>query len=101
MILDRHHIENYLVEIGGEFRARGHAVGGKPWRVAIDKPVYGHRDHGHTPGQFQRESLRANLNETIALNNRAIATSGTTIDFFEQEGRYYSHSIDPRTGSPV
>ena len=41
------------------------------------------------------------LGEVVALENRAIATSGTTEDFFEQEGRHYSHIIDPKTGRPV
>ena len=93
MILDRQRIGDYLVEIGGEFRARGTAAAGRDWRIAIEQPVYGQRDHreisGEIPGQI------------VALKNRAIATSGTTMDFFEQGGRHYSHSIDPRTGRSV
>ncbi len=41
------------------------------------------------------------LGEIVILGNRAIATSGTTRDFFEQDGRHYSHTIDPATGRPV
>lgn len=84
-ILDKHGIEDYLVEIGGEFRARGTSATGRPWRVAIERPVEGRRV----------------LGEIVVLGNRAIATSGTTRDFFEQDGRRYSHSIDPTTGRPV
>jgi FAD:protein FMN transferase len=93
MILDQFRIDGYLVEIGGEFRAKGSTAAGLPWRIAIEKPVYGLRG----PGEIPREAL----GETIALDNRAIATSGTTVDFFEQDGRHYSHSIDPRTGRSV
>jgi len=89
MILDRLRIGDYLVEIGGEFRARGTTAAGRTWRIAIEQPVYGQRDHGDI------------LGEIVVLKNRAIATSGTTMDFFEQGGRHYSHGIDPRTGSPV
>ena len=85
MILDRFGIDDYLVEIGGEYRARGTTSTGRAWRVAIAKPVYGERK----------------LGEAVVLDNRAIATSGTTIDFFEQDGRHYSHSIDPGTGRSV
>lgn len=85
LILDREGIADYLVEIGGEFRARGSAAKGRPWRIAIERPVAGRRQ----------------LGETVALANRAIATSGTTRDFFEQDGRRYSHCIDPRTARPV
>ena len=85
MVLDRQGIGDYLVEIGGEFRARGSTAAGRPWRVAIERPVEGQRL----------------LGEIVALDNRAIATSGTTKDFFEQDGRQYSHSIDPATARPV
>ena len=85
MILDRHGVDDYLVEIGGEFRARGTTAAGRPWRIAIERPVEGRRV----------------LGEIVVLENRAIATSGTTKDFFEQDGRHYSHSIDPTTARPV
>jgi thiamine biosynthesis lipoprotein len=85
MILDRQRIEDYLVEIGGEFRARGTTAAGRPWRVGIEQPVEGRRS----------------LGKTVVLENRAIATSGTTKDFFEQGGQRYSHSIDPTTARPV
>lgn len=85
MVLDREGVGDYLVEIGGEFRARGTTAEGRPWRVAIERPVQGRR----------------RLGEIVVLENRAIATSGTTKDFFEQDGRRYSHSLDPATGRPV
>jgi thiamine biosynthesis lipoprotein len=85
MILDRQGVHDYLVEIGGELRARGTAAAGRPWRVGIERPVEGR----HVVG------------EIVALENRAIATSGTTEDFFEQDGRHYSHIIDPKTARPV
>jgi thiamine biosynthesis lipoprotein len=85
MVLDREGVHDYLVEIGGELRARGTTATGKPWRVGIERPVEGR----HVVG------------EIVALENRAIATSGTTEDFFEQDGRHYSHIIDPKTARPV
>lgn len=35
------------------------------------------------------------------LRNRALATAGGATQFFEYEGRKYSHIIDPRTGWPA
>ena len=84
MVLDGQGVHDYLVEIGGELRARG-TTAGKPWRVGIERPVEGK----HVVG------------EIVALENRGIATSGTTEDFFEQDGRHYSHIIDPKTARPV
>lgn len=85
MVLDRQGFRDYLVEIGGELRARGTAAGGRPWRVGIERPVEGGRVIG----------------EVAILQNRAIATSGTTQDFFVQDGRHYSHIIDPATARPI
>ena len=85
MILDRQGLHDYLVEIGGELRGRGTTAAGRPWRVGIERPVEG----GHV------------LGEIVVLENRGIATSGTTEDFFEQDGRHYSHIIDPKTARPV
>jgi len=93
MILDRYRVDDYLVEIGGEFRAKGTTAAGRPWRVAIERPIEARRSLEEIP--------RETLGEVIVLENRAIATSGTTKDFFEHGGRHYSHSIDPRTGQPV
>lgn len=85
MVLDRQGVGDYLVEIGGELRARGTTAAGTPWRVGIERPVEGR----HVVG------------EVVGLANRAIATSGTTQDFFDQDGRHYSHIIDPKTARPV
>ena len=38
-LLEKHGVTNYLVEIGGELKARGKKPDGKPWRVALEKPL--------------------------------------------------------------
>jgi len=84
-LLETKGIDDYLVEIGGEVRARGQKPGGKPWRIAVEAPL--------------REERR--IVTSFALDNGAVATSGDYRNFFESGGRYYSHLLDPRTGSPV
>jgi len=81
-------IKNYLVEIGGEVKARG-TKGGPLWRIGIDKP----EDFNMSPGQ--------NLQAIIKLKNKAIATSGNYRKFYVEDGIKYSHTIDPKTGYPA
>jgi len=75
----------YMVEIGGEVRARGLKSDGSAWTIGIEKPT---------------ESGRALL-DTVKLVDQSMATSGDYRNFFEQDGKRYSHTIDPRTGKPV
>jgi len=84
-VLDTFGIESYLVEVGGELKARGQKPDGSHWRVAIERPAAGKRD----------------VFRVLNLDNKAIATSGDYRNFFNDGGQRYSHSIDPRTGQPV
>jgi thiamine biosynthesis lipoprotein len=81
-------IHNYLVEIGGEVRARGRKAG-RMWNIGIDKPT----DNNMTPGK--------NLEAIIRLSNRSLSTSGNYRKFYIEDGVKYSHEIDPSTGNPI
>ena len=83
--LDSLQLDDYLVEIGGEIRARGVNREQAPWQIGIEQPVAGQRG----------------VQRIIKLDNTAMATSGDYRNFFEQDGIRYSHTIDPRTGRPV
>jgi thiamine biosynthesis lipoprotein len=84
-LLDEQQLSNYLVEIGGELRARGHNAEQRKFSVAIEKPL---------PNNEMSYTL-------MRLSDVSVATSGDYRNFFEHDGRRYSHSIDPRTGRPV
>jgi thiamine biosynthesis lipoprotein len=84
-ILDAKDVRHYLVEIGGELRARGHSARGRPWRIGVERPI-----------AWQRA-----LQRIVSLDLGAVATSGNYRNFFERQGLHYSHIIDPRTGAPV
>jgi thiamine biosynthesis lipoprotein len=85
---DKLGIRNYLVEIGGEVRAKGTKAGAL-WRIGIDKP----EDNNMLPGQ----SLQA----IIKISDKALATSGNYRKFYIENGVKYSHTIDPKTGYPA
>ena len=80
-------INDYLVEIGGEIRARGSNPDGKNWKIAIEKPNFdGSRS-------FQT---------AIELKNESIATSGNYRKFKidANTGKKFAHTIDTKTGFP-
>ncbi|MDZ7797772.1 MAG: FAD:protein FMN transferase [Candidatus Marinimicrobia bacterium] len=79
--------ENVLVEIGGEVRAGG-KCNGRPWRIGIAVPG--------TDNTGNRD-----FSGVIALQNMACATSGDYQQFYEIEGKRYSHLINPKTGYPI
>ncbi len=86
-LLEENNISNYLIEIGGEIKTKGHNTEGELWRVAIEAPL--------------RSTLSRNALQIIELNDRSLASSGDYRNFIEIDGRYYSHTIDPASGYPV
>ena len=75
----------FLVELGGELYARGNKQGRTPWRIGVEKPEAGTRE----------------IERVVGLADAGMTTSGDYRDFFEIDGRRFSHTIDPRTGRPV
>jgi len=84
-LMTAHGIDHYMVEIGGEIRVGGHKEHETPWRIAIEKPLSGERS----------------VHTMLALSDIALATSGNYRNFFEIDGRRFSHTINPTTGWPV
>ncbi|WP_317928724.1 FAD:protein FMN transferase [Halioxenophilus sp. WMMB6] len=78
-------IINYLVEIGGELRVKGHNGEGERWRIGIESPSLAHT------GAVQ----------SVSIADVAVATSGDYRNFFDADGIRYSHTIDPSTGRPI
>ena len=81
-------IHNYLIDIGGEVKAKGKKPDGSFWRVGIEKPA------------SDSASPRV-LKAVIVLHNLSVATSGSYRKYYEENGIRYSHTIDPKTGYPV
>ncbi len=75
----------FMVEIGGEIRARGRKAGGAPWRAGIEAP----------------DAEVRSIYRAVDLVDMAIATSGDYRNYYEIDGVRYAHLIDPRTGRPA
>jgi len=78
-------IEHYMIEAGGEVRTRGRNAKGEPWRIGIEEP----------------DAVPPRARRVVPLSGRAMATSGDYRNYFEQDGRRYSHEIDPRSAAPI
>lgn len=77
-------IQNYLVEIGGEIRARGTKPDGKIWTVQLDNP--------NTDGSRSAYSV-------LQMTDKSMASSGNYRKFrITENGEKYVHTINPKTG---
>lgn len=83
--LEEHGVRRFLVDVGGELRARGEGPGGGPWRVGIEEPA---------PGASR-------VAWQLGLADAALATSGDYRRYLAWGGKRLPHVIDPRTGRPA
>ena len=81
--------QNYLVEIGGEVRARGEKAPGQTWSVAVEKPV-------DDPSGAQRDYLLQ-----FPLKNLSMASSGNYRNFYMHKGQKMAHTLQVSTGYPT
>ncbi len=79
--------DNHLVDIGGELKGTGVNDQGLPWRVGVEKPVL-------------NAIKGAGVQKLISLNN-GLASSGDYRNYYEKNGKRFSHTIDPRTYKPI
>jgi thiamine biosynthesis lipoprotein len=80
-------IKNFLVEIGGEVFAAGFRKDGKKWRIGINRPKAG--------SPFNQ------VYKVVELHDKGFATSGDYRNFFEVDGKRFSHILNPKSGYPV
>jgi len=84
-LLDEYNLRNYLVEIGGELRVRGYNAEGLKWAIAVEAPS---------------KTLRK-PHSILRVTDTSVATSGDYRNFFDHDGKSFSHTIDARTGKPI
>ena len=76
---------NFMVEIGGEIRVKGHAANRKKWHIVIRNPNLDDPNIKH---------------KTLMLSDKAVATSGNYLNYFIKNKIRYSHILDPATLQP-
>ncbi len=85
--LDAKGVKNYMVNIGGEVRAKGKKKDGNSWRIGINTP--------------KSESALDEYELVVGLDNLSMATSGNYRNFHEIDGQKYAHTLNPKTGYPT
>jgi len=85
--LDKNGIKNYLLEVGGELRAKGKKQNDSAWTVGIEQP-------NETPNEVV-------LKATFKMHDVSLATSGNYRKFYIEDGKKYTHILNPFTGYPA
>lgn len=89
-MLESKGIENYMIDFGGEVRAKGLNPKGECWRIGISKP------------SDDPMGLNQELQQIVQLCQPCgLATSGNYRNFYLKDGKRYAHTIDPVSGYPV
>ncbi|MDC9723860.1 MAG: FAD:protein FMN transferase [Urechidicola sp.] len=82
--LESQNCKNYLIELGGEIRARGVNDIGENWNVAIEDP---------------NTDLTRSFSEVVRLENKTMASSGNYRKFkVDEKGKKFVHTINAKTG---
>lgn len=84
-LLDEYAVTDYLVEVGGELRVRGHNAEREKWAIAVEAP----------------STMLRRPHSVLKISDASVATSGDYRNYFDHDGQHYSHTIDARTGRPV
>ena len=79
----RNGVNDFIVEIGGEVVAHGKSPRGGAWNVAIESPS---------------ADLKREAKLIVELEDKSMATSGDYRNFKVEEGKKYSHIVNPITG---
>lgn len=82
--LDGKGIGHYLVDIGGEVKAKGVSERGRKWQIGVAEP--------------NENSGVTTYGMIVELGEMAMATSGNYRNYYEVNGNKISHTINPITG---
>lgn len=86
--LETEGILNYMVEVGGEVRAKGVNESEKVWTIGIEDPI---------ASTVENRIIK----QEVMVQNESICTSGNYRKYFLIDGKKYGHSINPITGKPA
>ena len=80
---------DYCIEIGGELAVKGRNPNGALWGIGINRPIE------------DSTCVKHEIQDVVCLTDCGMATSGNYRNYYELDGKKYSHTINPLTGYPV
>lgn len=97
LVLRKHGFPRAMIDASGDIVVGDPPPNSLGWRVVVEKlaPTAG---NGSNNGATSREPPENEMRSVLLIANQAVATSGSTVQFVEIDGRPYSHIVDPRTG---
>lgn len=84
VLLKKKGVEHGVINASGDLTVWGTRADGTPWKVGIVDP-----------------DNKSKILLWIPIENASVATSGDYEQYFELDGKRYSHTLDPKTGKPV
>lgn len=75
-------VKSATINLGGNVLCVGNKPDGTPFRVGIQKPF----------------ADRSETIDTIDITGKSVVSSGIYERFFEKDGKFYHHILDPKTG---
>jgi thiamine biosynthesis lipoprotein len=83
-LLQQKGVQSGVINASGDLTAWGKRANGEPWKTGIANP----------------DDL-SKIMLWLPLDELSVATSGNYIQYFDLNGKRYSHNIDPKSGYPV
>lgn len=77
-------VKSAIINLGGNVLCIGSKPDGTPFQIGIQKPF---ADRSETIG-------------TVQITDRSVVSSGIYERFFEKDGHFYHHILNPKTGYP-
>lgn len=77
-------VKSAIINLGGNILTVGEKPDGEPFSIGIRKPFRGQND----------------LETTVKVRGLSVVTSGIYERYFEMDGKFYHHILDPKTGQP-
>lgn len=86
-VLEMNQITDYMVEIGGEMKAKGKNSRQTTWTIGIEDP------------SKAEMGITSTMLTKVELDNRSISSSGNYRKFYiDEAGNRRAHILDPRPG---